>query len=369
MRKHHPANERIKREYLTYLTDAKRMSVKSVDQVAAAIAAFEVSTGHKDFKAFHIEQARRFKRQLGDHHNSQTGKPLAVATIKTRLMAVKAFFQWLAGRQGYRRISYADAEYFNPSAHDSRIASATRDRPVPSIEQIRRVIEVMPTGTDIEKRNRALIALTLLTGARDDAIASLSIRHIDIAASKIDQDARQVRTKYRKTFTTWFFPVGDDIEAIVHEWISHLTKTLLFGPDDPLFPATRLAVGANGGFEAAGLDRKHWTTAGPIRDIFKLAFHAAGLPYFNPHSFRSTLGRLGEKVCPNPEAFKAWSQNLGHEGVLTTFTSYGTVSSHRQSEIIAAMRQGSDAAECAPPQPETIARVLAHLARQQALSK
>ena len=34
----------------------------------------------------------------------------------------------------------------------------------------------------------------------------------------------------------------------------------------------------------------------------------AGFPYFNPHSFRSTLARLGEKVCRNAEDLKAWSQ-------------------------------------------------------------
>ncbi|PKN25433.1 MAG: hypothetical protein CVU64_19905 [Deltaproteobacteria bacterium HGW-Deltaproteobacteria-21] len=35
-----------------------------------------------------------------------------------------------------------------------------------------------------------------------------------------------------------------------------------------------------------------------------------------------------------PEQFKAWSQNLGHEKVLTTFVSYGNVSCQRQGEII-----------------------------------
>jgi integrase/recombinase XerD len=30
----------------------------------------------------------------------------------------------------------------------------------------------------------------------------------------------------------------------------------------------------------------------------------------------------------------AWSQNLGHAGVVTTFFSYGTVSEQRQAEII-----------------------------------
>ena len=64
MRKHHPKNERIKRRYLAYLQDAKRLSSSSADQAAAAIAMFEASTRWKDFAAFHIEQARSFKSQL-----------------------------------------------------------------------------------------------------------------------------------------------------------------------------------------------------------------------------------------------------------------------------------------------------------------
>ena len=82
------------------------------------------------------------------------------------------------------------------------------------------------------------------------------------------------------------------------------------------------------------LDRKHWSNATPIRTIFRKAFVDAGLSYFNPHSFRNTLVRLGETTCKSPEEFKAWSQNLGHEKVLTTLTSYGEVACQRQGEII-----------------------------------
>jgi integrase len=111
----------------------------------------------------------------------------------------------------------------------------------------------------------------------------------------------------------------------------------LWGLDDALFPATKVAVGDNLRFGAVGLDRKHWSNASPIRTISKEAFVAAGLPYFNPHSFRKTLALLGGELCETPEQYKAWSQNLGHENVLTTFTSYGNVDCRRQAEIIRAM--------------------------------
>lgn len=37
----------------------------------------------------------------------------------------------------------------------------------PTLEQVRHVIASMPEGTDIERRDRALMAFTLMTGARD----------------------------------------------------------------------------------------------------------------------------------------------------------------------------------------------------------
>jgi integrase len=125
-----------------------------------------------------------------------------------------------------------------------------------------------------------------------------------------------------------------EIRQIVEEWVQFLKEEMLWGNDDPLFPATRVTVGPSRQFEVEGLERKQWNTAGPIRTIFRQAFEGAGLPYSHPHSFRKTLVHLGEQICKTPEQFKAWSQNFGHEMVLTTFTSYGTVRTDRQGEII-----------------------------------
>lgn len=84
-------------------------------------------------------------------------------------------------QSGYKsRINYSDTEYFHLSEKDTRITTAKRKKPIPSIEQISHVLSNMPSKTDIEKRDRALIAFTLLTGARDSAIASLKIKHVNL---------------------------------------------------------------------------------------------------------------------------------------------------------------------------------------------
>lgn len=335
MMNHNASNERIKRRYFTYLKEAERYSEQTVDEVAKALARFETYSKYRDFKAFHYQSAIAFKNHLAEQHGQRSGERLSKATLHSTLTYLKRFFYWLAGQTGYKsKLRYSDADYFNISEKDVRIATARREQEVPTPEQIRHVIFTMPDGSDIERRNRALISFTFLTGARDSAIASMKLKHVDLVGSRIYQDAREVKTKFSKTFTTYFFPVGDDIQQIVVDWVTYLREAKLWGNDDPLFPATRIAVGSSRQFEAAGLDRKHWSTTTPIRSIFKEAFTRAGLPYFNPHSFRKTLAVLGETVCKTPEDFKAWSQNLGHEQVMTTFLSYGTVASHRQGEII-----------------------------------
>ena len=207
-----------------------------------------------------------------------------------------------------------------------------------------------------------MFAFTILRGARDDAIASILVRHVNLKERTVFQDAREVRTKNRKTFTSTFFPVGGDIEAIVVDWISFLTTESLFGPDDPLFPRLELKLGRRGLFAAVGLNRVGWRNATAIRRIFQEAFARADLPYFNPHSFRKTLAALGEKLCRSPEEFKAWSQNLGHEKVLTTFMSYGSVAGERQADILNELsRKTVDGVDFGEPDETTIRRVLGYL--------
>jgi integrase len=328
-------NERLKRRYFAYLKGAKRYSDSSVGESAKALHRFETYTKFRDFRKFHIEQASGFKKHLAVEKNKRTGKPLAKATIYGTLSNLRAFFHWLSDQPGCRaKLSHTDAEYFSLSEKDVRIAKAEGERPFPSLEQVQHVLRCMPANSEIEKRDRAVIALTLLTGARDRAIASLKLKHLDLLQHRIMQDARDVKTKFSKSFPTWFFPVGGEASSIAAEWERFLRAEKLFGPEDPLFPKTAVAPGSRLKFEVTGLSREFWSDAAPVRRIFKSAFEGAGLPYYNPHSIRKTLTQLGEQLCGTPEEFKAWSQNLGHEQVMTTFRSYGSVPQSRQAEIL-----------------------------------
>jgi integrase len=343
MAKHNAANERIKNEYFKLLKEARGYDEASIDAVAASIDRFETYTKRRGFERFHVEQAIGFKGWLGDQKSKQTGRPLSKATLRSTMRCLREFFLWLSGQPGYRsRIKFGDTAYFRISEKDTRAAATTNDRPVPTLEQIDKALQKMPAETVIERRNRAVFAFTILTGARDAAAASLRMKDVDPIQRMVFQDPRAVRTKASKAIWTWFFPVGPLPEEIVVQWIAELRDEHAWGDDEPLFPATHTGLNETRQFAALGIARTAWSTAEPIRKIFRCAFERAGLPYFNPHSFRKTLARLGEKLCTTPETFKAWSQNLGHEQVSTTLTSYGAVDRHRQAEIILGLGQQTD---------------------------
>ena len=168
-----------------------------------------------------------------------------------------------------------DTVYLTPSEQDRRIAGAHRERPVPTLDNIRKALAHTPSRTAVEKRNCAVVAFAILSGARDGAIASFKLKHVDIEARTVFQDGRDVKTKARKTFKSVFFPVGHEPEDIFASYVRMLKGELSFRPEDPLFPSTTVAQNADGEFQSQGLTRDMWATAEPIRRIFRDAFTEA----------------------------------------------------------------------------------------------
>jgi hypothetical protein len=147
----------------------------------------------------------------------------------------------------------------------------------------------MPTETTVERRNRALVAFTIVTGARDNAIASARLKHVNLDEREFFQDGREVSTKFAKTFTTFFFPVGEDIESIVRDWIGELHREHQFGPEDPLFRRTKVVVEEDGDFVQDGFEKRCWSSAGPIRTASKRRLRKRGY-------HRSTLTRSARSL-------------------------------------------------------------------------
>jgi integrase/recombinase XerD len=94
----------------------------------------------------------------------------------------------------------------------------------------------------------------------------------------------------------------------------------------------------SGEYQADGLERAPWASAGPIRKIVCEAFTRTGLPYPNPQAFRQTIVAYGRENCVSFAAMQAWAQNLGHDSLTTTFGSYGKVLPSEQGKLVRSVR-------------------------------
>jgi hypothetical protein len=119
---------------------------------------------------------------------------------------------------GYKsRLKYSDAEYFNLSGKDARVATARREQRAPTLEQIRHVIGAMPSATELDCRNRTLIVFTLrgllpdrsmLMGAIVIIDKSISLRtripgNGEALFGRLEVEARDFGPKSSATFVTF----------------------------------------------------------------------------------------------------------------------------------------------------------------------
>jgi len=316
-----------------YLREAKGQDEKSIDKVRAALVKFEDCTKFKPFKAFHIEQARQFKDTLARAKTAQ-GKPLSLTTTDATLRLVKGFFHWLAGQQGYKKVvTYADVEYFNNNRNDARAAHAQRPVQFPTTQAAYHAFQAMVAKSEAQRRDKAMFAFVMITGARAGAVASLRLKHINLVDGFVYQDGREVNTKARKTITTWFFPMHLDYLVCFTEWVMFLRNDKFFGAEDALFPKPEQRM-VNGKFNYDTLSRKPYAGSAQVNAAFRGAFAQVQMHPYTPHSIRKTLGQeLSDRNLPL-DAQKAWSQNLGHENFTTTVSSYLPVSTQQQGQLI-----------------------------------
>ncbi|WP_165937723.1 site-specific integrase [Antarcticimicrobium sediminis] len=333
MDKFNADNERVKRDYAEFLREADQKSEATVRGVEKALLRFEQFTGFADFGLFNRDQAKGFRKSLSTPVDDS--KRLGNSTILSTLKAVQRFFRWLSVQPGFKsKIDSNAIAYFNLSEKDIRAANSSPSKPSPTMDQLKRVLASMPFETVLQRRDRAVFALIMMTGTRDNAASSLLLGHVDVERQMIVQDPKNVRTKNSKLIESVLLPLGPEVEDALLSWVTYLREDLDWQPDDPLFPQSQHRIDPQKGPVVDGIKLQIWSGFQPIRQIFRRAFEGAGLPYFTPHRVRNTVVEYAYLTCRTPEEFKAFSQNLGHESVVTTLSSYGQIPLARQRELI-----------------------------------
>ena len=338
MTKVNAKNERTKRVFFRWLKNADGCCDSTVDNIENAILLWQEFSRDEDFALYNADKAIAFKKWLSQRETN--GNRLSLVTYHSYVRYLRKFFTWLVREPGYRsRIKPNAVDYLKITEREERMATQCVPRNFPSLEYVRQLVDSIAIRDEIDRRDRALISFTLLTGMRDNAIASLPLGCFDDETLVIIQNPRQgVETKFGKLIPTMLFRFDEKMFGFIVDWSQHL-KAKGFGSQDPLFPRAKLEQ-RNGNLSFQSPDEvepNFWHGAGRIRNIFKQRSQQAGLPYYPPHTFRHLAINLAVKACRNGEEIKAISQNFGHEFVATTFRTYGNYAPSRLTAIIKEM--------------------------------
>jgi integrase len=318
-------NEQAKRRFFDYLKGGKGFAKDSVTKFAEIIAQWQMFSNNDDFLLFDKDKATKFCDWLNSRDTKTKAGKLSLTTQFHYLRRIKRFFLWLSDQPEYqKKISKTDVDFLRLSKKDARIATAGTTRPMPTFEEAKRIITHIPTGNEIDRRDRALLSLALITGMRISAIATLKIKNFERVSKIIDQNPHDgVLTKNSKKILTTFFPIGwSEPERFFLEWYDYMVKKGA-GPDSPIFPSTLRGFSNKSSYDKNLVSNEGWSSSGGARKIFEKRCKAAGVPYYNPHSFRHLIVNHLSKARLTEEEKKAISLNLGHTDIGTTFGSYG----------------------------------------------
>lgn len=338
MTKVNAKNERVKRGFFRYLKDAEGCAKTTISNIENAILLWQEFSKNEDFALYSLDKAIAFKKWLGQRQ--VRGNTICLTTYHSYLRYLRKFFNWLCRESGYKsRIKPNTVDYLNITEKEERIATQSMPRKYPPLEYVQKLVDSIEIHSEIDQRDRALIAFTLLSGMRDKAIATLPLSCFDEENLIINQDPRKgVETKFSKLIPTTLFRFDEKMVQYIVDWVKHL-KLKGFGSQDPLFPRSKLEQGKdNLSFEVSSeVTAVFWHGTSMVREIFKKRTKNANLPYYPPHTFRHLAISLAFKSCKTGEEIKAISQNFGHEHIATTMSTYGNYEPSRLSEIIKSM--------------------------------
>ncbi len=318
-------NEQIKRDFFHNLKGAKGFTDSSIDSFAEAVALWETFSNHEDFSNFNKTKAVNFISWIKVKETKTKAGTLTLSTQYNYVRRIKKFFNWLTEQPGYRNKTFRnDIEFLRLSNTDVRIATSGTTKPMPNLEDVKKIITNIVIKDEIDMRDRAMISFACITGSRISAIASLKMKSFNEESKEIDQNPGDgVKTKNSKKILSTFFPIGwDEPEKYFLEWFTYL-KSKGFESNDPIFPSTISQLNTDGIENKKIVSKKSWNDSGGARKVFEKRCIDAGIHYFNPHSFRHLVVSIMSKARLTEEEKRAISLNLGHENVGTTFGSYG----------------------------------------------
>jgi integrase len=321
-RKPPTVNDRILYMWETY---AGRYDPKTTAGHLVAIREFEMFFEARCFSKLSRDDVACYRNAL--LKRAKVGD-LSLSTIRHRASQLKAFVTWLRKQKGFMRMPADLAECLELPKRVMQKPSSQRVRDYPKIEEAEALLDGMPSASLVQRRDRAIFALSCACGFRAAALVSMRRRHIDMTTGRVHHDETSMRVKNGKGFLAVFFPRTEAFQTVVHSYVAELDGMGAL-PEDALFASMQdlALMDAN-----LAEDRKAYepmASSSAVTEAFKIACLGTG-KHYTPHSSRDMLAALGEELYASPADKKAWSLTLGHSDVRTTTKYYGKMTDNER---------------------------------------
>lgn len=100
-----------------------------------------------------------FKKYLPQKNGERSMERVGKTYLLHVMRNLNVFFKWLYTQPGYKkRINLNYVAFFSLAAKDIQIAITPKTKRFPTLEKINAVVKNMPTKTEVQSRDRALIA-------------------------------------------------------------------------------------------------------------------------------------------------------------------------------------------------------------------
>ncbi len=325
-------------DYKLFLEGHEERDVRTVDEHLRAISRMSAFFSHKTFETVTIADARRFKDELRRLRDLEGVLGLGRSTVSHTLDRCSAFFRWLKRRPGIDMDPDLPG-YFKLSRKERLAESGMVKGTSLNFDQALQIFAAMTGSGPIELRNRAIVAMFIVTGIRIAALITLRGKHVNTHTRWINQDPREVDTKLGKNIRTYCLDLGHGLLDAIAQW-SQWRSLNGFGDDAPFFLPDRFiqanAIGL--GYRPVAVEAaKCWKSEDPVQRIIKDAASAAGIPEdsISSHDFRKVLHPfLSKRGAMMTIEEVALQLNFGHTPTETIRKHYSSMQDSEREVIL-----------------------------------
>jgi len=325
-------------DYRVFLESNQEFDPRTIDEHLRALARMSAFLGHKPYQQIVVADVRRFKDELRRRRELGGSQGLSSSTLAHTLDRCGAFFRWLQRRPGIQMDPDLPG-YFKLSRRERAAGSSMVKETSLTFDQALCLFAAMPASTPIEFRNRAIIAMFITTGIRVAALVTLRGKHVNTQTRWINQDPREVSTKFGKHIRTYCLDVGSGLLDAIRQW-SRWHQANGFGQEAPFFLPNRYMqpneIGL--GYRSAETGSPDcWKSDDPIQRIIRDAAQAAGIleEGISSHDFRKILhpflSKRGKMIIIEEVALQL---NFGHTPSETVRKHYASMQDSGREEVL-----------------------------------